>query len=44
MRAAKGGNNDDGASMAVYDDRTECPHCKRKFNDDVAKRHIPKCP
>jgi len=25
------------------DDRVECPHCLRKFNEDVAERHIPKC-
>lgn len=25
------------------DDRKPCPHCGRKFNDDVAARHIPKC-
>lgn len=26
-----------------YDDRVPCPHCGRKFNEDVAARHIPKC-
>jgi hypothetical protein len=25
------------------DNRTPCPHCGRKFNEDVAARHIPKC-
>ena len=25
------------------DDRTLCPHCGRKFDEEVAKRHIPKC-
>lgn len=25
------------------DDRTQCPHCLRKFNFDAAERHIPKC-
>ena len=25
------------------DDRISCPHCGRKFNADVAERHIPKC-
>ena len=25
------------------DDRVECPHCNRKFQADVAERHIPKC-
>jgi len=27
----------------VEDDRTPCPHCGRKFQIDVAERHIPKC-
>ena len=27
----------------THDDRVECPHCGRKFNSDVAARHIPKC-
>ena len=27
----------------VHDDRVACPHCDRKFNADVAERHIPKC-
>ena len=26
-----------------YDDRVECPHCCRKFNEDVAERHVPRC-
>lgn len=26
-----------------YDDRVPCPHCGRKFADEVAARHIPKC-
>ncbi|KPI83855.1 hypothetical protein ABL78_7105 [Leptomonas seymouri] len=26
-----------------YDDRVPCPHCGRKFAEDVAARHIPKC-
>jgi hypothetical protein len=25
------------------DDRVPCPHCGRKFNADVAERHVPKC-
>lgn len=25
------------------DDRVTCPKCGRKFNADVAERHIPKC-
>ena len=28
---------------AESDARVECPHCHRKFNADVADRHIPKC-
>jgi hypothetical protein len=27
----------------AVDDRVPCPHCGRKFNADVADRHIPKC-
>eukprot|EP00468_Gymnochlora_sp_CCMP2014_P009271 CAMPEP_0167746950 /NCGR_PEP_ID=MMETSP0110_2-20121227/4000_1 /TAXON_ID=629695 /ORGANISM="Gymnochlora sp., Strain CCMP2014" /LENGTH=502 /DNA_ID=CAMNT_0007631777 /DNA_START=418 /DNA_END=1922 /DNA_ORIENTATION=+ len=30
-------------SRPVEDDRTPCPHCGRRFNADVAARHIPKC-
>lgn len=26
-----------------YDDYVECPYCSRKYNPDVAQRHIPKC-
>ncbi|CAJ1026394.1 putative zinc-finger of a C2HC-type [Leishmania utingensis] len=26
-----------------YDDRVLCPHCGRKFAQEVAARHIPKC-
>jgi len=28
---------------STYDDRVECPHCNRKFNEQAAERHIPKC-
>lgn len=28
---------------ADLDDRTPCPHCRRKFGSEQAKRHIPKC-
>jgi len=27
----------------IMDDRVPCPHCGRKFNADVADRHIPRC-
>eukprot|EP00466_Bigelowiella_natans_P017767 jgi/Bigna1/79357/fgenesh1_pg.61_\ len=30
-------------SSAAQDDRVPCPHCGRKFNEDVAARHIPRC-
>lgn len=29
--------------MPVQDMRIECPHCGRRFAEDVAERHIPKC-
>jgi hypothetical protein len=28
---------------ASHDDRVSCPYCSRKFAEDVAERHIPKC-
>jgi len=28
---------------SVPDTRTPCPYCGRKFNEDAAQRHIPKC-
>eukprot|EP01084_Bolivina_argentea_P250310 419323_1 len=27
----------------IPDDRVPCPHCGRKFAEETAKRHIPKC-
>ena len=27
----------------IEDDRTECPHCNRKFNQPAAERHISLC-
>ena len=29
--------------FADADDRVPCPNCGRKFNSDVAARHIPRC-
>ena len=26
-----------------FDDRVQCPHCSRKFNEDVLERHLPHC-
>jgi hypothetical protein len=35
---------DPGAdSLDAFDDRVKCPHCNRKFNQEVADRHIPRC-
>jgi len=31
------------ATPAELDDRVPCPHCGRKFNENAANRHIPKC-
>jgi len=30
-------------TIPVEDDRVPCPHCGRKFAEETAKRHIPKC-
>ena len=27
-----------------YDDRKQCPHCRRRFNADPYERHLPICP
>lgn len=31
------------APAAELDDRVQCPHCGRKFGEQQAERHIPKC-
>ena len=36
-----GGKQSAAAVMEQYDDRTECKWCNRKFNEEVAKRHVP---
>jgi hypothetical protein len=51
MKASSG--NDTGPTLGkggipipapeVYDDRTECQFCGRKFNETAAERHIPQC-
>jgi hypothetical protein len=38
-----GGKQSAAAVMEQYDDRTECKWCNRKFNEEVAKRHVPVC-
>jgi len=51
MRAVKtddeggsGGGQAFSAPVAEqHDDRTECRHCGRKFNEQAAERHIPLC-
>lgn len=43
---SQGGRYDGGYSAPqeeIMDDRVPCPHCGRKFNSDVADRHIPRC-
>jgi hypothetical protein len=50
MRAAAKSDDEPGGGMAFsaptieqHDDRTECRHCGRKFNEQAAERHIPLC-
>ena len=53
MRAARGSENEDAGGMPgaptnqqireQMDDRVECRHCGRKFNEQAADRHIPLC-
>lgn len=42
---AKGGKLADLPPPPPLDtsDYIQCPHCKRKFNQGAAERHIPKC-
>eukprot|EP00347_Sterkiella_histriomuscorum_P008408 403345206 len=45
MKAARGGGGDAGQAdlAAQYDDRKQCPNCKRKFNEQAAEKHIKLC-
>lgn len=52
MRAVKSDDEPSGGgrgggfaqpTIEQHDDRTECPHCGRKFNEQAAERHIPLC-
>jgi hypothetical protein len=47
MKAARGGGKQGGDNFvdlsSQYDDRKECPNCKRKFNSQAAEKHIPRC-
>ncbi|CCW61314.1 unnamed protein product [Phytomonas sp. EM1] len=38
-----GGGGGYAALPPEFDDRVPCPHCGRKFAEEVAARHIPKC-
>jgi len=39
MKASKGFN----VEVETIDDRKDCPHCKRKFNEGAIVKHIPLC-
>jgi len=46
VAAAKGGyvgSMGYSAPAQEMDDRTQCPHCQRKFSEMAAQRHIPHC-
>jgi len=50
MRAVKSDDEPSGGgrgfaqpTIEQHDDRTECRHCGRKFNEQAAERHIPLC-
>jgi hypothetical protein len=46
LRAARTGDSEgyeEARRQAEDEDMTRCPHCKRTFNPDAAKRHIPLC-
>ena len=42
---AKGGKLSDlpPPPPSDYSDYVQCPHCSRRFNQQAAERHIPKC-
>lgn len=42
---AKGGKLSDlpPPPPSEHPDYVQCPHCKRRFNESAAERHIPKC-
>jgi len=42
LKAGRGAPGD-YIPVPVQDTRVECPHCGRRFAEDVADRHIPKC-
>eukprot|EP00759_Apiculatamorpha_spiralis_P003934 PhF_6_TR12230/c0_g1_i2/m.19365 len=43
-RSRKGSDGADALpEPEMIDDRVQCPHCMRKFNEDVAKKHVDKC-
>jgi hypothetical protein len=42
-RSAGAGEKGVEPATDSLDDRVACPHCNRKFNQEVADRHIPRC-
>jgi len=51
MKAVESGNGPNkqailqrlSEQIPTVDDRVQCPYCPRKFAQQVAERHIPKC-
>jgi len=43
LRTIGRGHAGDGLPLEDLDDRVPCPHCHRKFQADVARKHIEKC-